>query len=360
MPTTCHKDPAGFKCAKEKLSPQKSTEAELWLNMMTSMLNFAMASTTLMKSIQNRVEVTKKLEDEARAMRAAEFFRQELAKSMPNDASEDFSLRSEPVREDTCGEHTCTLLFRKKEPDECGPSCDGKKSAGPKKIPLSTKKRKPCQESVDTIGGSCLCLIPLPEEPSEADMDKTDEDTCSCAQIKACMVDDDEEPSCVCSDDEVKDEGTKIICEPQVICRANMSLDDLEKSDDCSCPSFGCKEDQASPEEPPATEEEPEAAAECKGAVVEEEPSIIDCGCQTTSSQELMIKELQFANLAYQLRQTDKNLKELKREMDRINNFVGGKKKCSYATAAALYEEIMKPRTPIDDVSRSSSRRRRR
>lgn len=66
------------------------------------------------------------------------------------------------------------------------------------------------------------------------------------------------------------------------------------------------------------------------------------------------------ANLAYQLRQTDKNLKELKREMDRISNFVGGKKKCPYATAAALYEEIMKPRTTLDDAPRSSSRRKRR
>lgn len=134
MSTTCRKDPAGFTCAKEKVSGKKSTEAELWLNMMSSMLNFAMASTSLMKGIQNRVEVTRKMEEEAKAMKAAEFFRQEMARSMPEEASEDFSLRAAPVREDTCAQHTCTLLFRKKEPDECGPTCDGKKTVPTKYV----------------------------------------------------------------------------------------------------------------------------------------------------------------------------------------------------------------------------------
>lgn len=108
-----------------------------------------------------------------------------------------------------------------------------------------------------------MCLIPLPEEPSESEVAEKDEDTCSCHELKACMrvVDDDEEP-CVCSDEDLEKE--KIECEPEVVCQAVRSFDDYDKSDDCSCPSLGCREDIAEPVVCPAVEVKEEKPVEAE------------------------------------------------------------------------------------------------
>lgn len=103
---------------------------------------------------------------------------------------------------------------------------------------------------MDTIGGSCLCLIPVPEEPPEPEPaeEPDDLDICSCEMLKACMVQDDDDESCICgvkSDDKSIEEDTKV-CEPQHACPANGSIDD---SDNCSCPSVSCKEAIVEPEE---------------------------------------------------------------------------------------------------------------
>ncbi|KAL3270207.1 hypothetical protein HHI36_009263 [Cryptolaemus montrouzieri] len=343
---SCSKDQNGFSCGKISTT-KKSTDAELWLNMMKSMMNFAMASTSLMKGIQNRIAVTEKSEKESEEKQIPK-----VIQNVSNIFSNDVSLLSVPIAEDFCVGKTCDFKHKPKDQTNGLPS----------RLPVLIKN-KGClgtAEETKPIWKDCRC--PGKDNPESAE-DKAVKEDCVC--VKEECVEDSGSRENITEGAVVEESVTKCGCchSCEFDDRSEVS-EDSSQTDSDTCNETNCNLIVRGSEEGDDVIRPLEETCSCQTEVEEQEeeeiaPSeFLDCECQT-STEEIMVKELQLANLAYQLRLTEENLKGLKKEMDRITNCVYDKKKEPDEIAVAIYQEIMKPRISIAEViaSRRSPRR---
>ncbi|KAK9873134.1 hypothetical protein WA026_021369 [Henosepilachna vigintioctopunctata] len=254
-------------------------------------------------------------------------------------------LQKKPVRK------TCNIAYQEKEPytELCPGSC-GQLPQSRIPLPIKRKKHKYSLESRKKLEAAREEMGKPPKRLCGCRAEECENNPCSCEDLTICA------PSkvagvCVCAE---KTKTPEVLPEEATSLAAEELVVQEEATELMTAPS---------PDQEIVTTEMSVQATEvlskmccCDEKLIDEELLALDgdCACQTDPTESF--PDFEVSTISQHLQQTDENLEELRKEVQRISDCITGRKRYADDVAAALYREIMKPRTSVVEVTGASNK----